>query len=116
MAFKRKVLTLLVIAGAHFASSRLVLSVTMALTARAAGTPEGPGTAVKLLVRMTKLLHFPLVTLALYPREWFPGNWIYVPLALNSTIWAFGIYGLMGLYRKSSKRGRGNRTTSVDRR
>lgn len=115
MAFKRKVLTLLVIAGAHFAFSRLVLSVTMALTAQVAGTPEGPGTAVTLLVRMTKLLHFPLVTLALYPREWFPGNWIYVPLALNSTIWAFGIYGLIGLFRKSSKRGRGG-TTSVDRR
>ena len=116
MSFKRKVLTLLVIAGAHFASSRLILSVTMALTARAAGRPDGPDTAVTLLVRMTKLLYFPLVTLALYPREWFPGNWLLVPMALNSTIWALGIYGLMGLYRKSSKRGRGNRTTSVDRR
>jgi hypothetical protein len=101
MSFQRKVLTLLWIAGAHFVCSRLILFVTMALTVRAAGTSDGPGTAVTLLVRMTKLLYFPLVTLALYPRQWFPGDWVYVPMALNSIIWAFGIYGLMSLYRKS---------------
>ena len=115
MSFKRRVLTLLVIAGAHLAFSRLILSVTLSLTARAAGTPDGPGTAVVLLVRVTKLLFFPLVTLALYPREWFPGHWLYVPMVLNSTIWAFGICGLMGLYRKSNRSGKGD-LPSVDRR
>ncbi|MGE5255564.1 MAG: hypothetical protein ACM3KE_02775 [Hyphomicrobiales bacterium] len=113
MSFRRKVLTLLGLAGAHFACSRLILFVTIALTARAAGTPDGPGTAVTLLVRLTKLLYFPLVTLALYPRQWFPGNWLYVPMALNSIIWSFGIYGLMGLYRRSSQGGRDN-APSVD--
>lgn len=102
MAFKRKCLLVLAIAAAHFVLSRLVLPITMALTAQAAGAPDGPGTAVTLLVRVTKLLHFPLVTLALYPREWFPGDWVYVPLALNSVIWAFGIYGLIVLFRKRS--------------
>jgi hypothetical protein len=50
---------------------------------------------------LTKLLHFPLVTLALYPREWFPGNWVYLPMAANSLIWGFGIYWLVRRYRKA---------------
>lgn len=84
----------------HFGSSHLILPLTTALAERAAGTPDGPGTAITLLVRATKLLHFPLVTLALYPREWFPGNWVYVPMALNSLIWASGACWLIGLLRK----------------
>ena len=57
--------------------------------------------AVALLVRATKLLHFPLVTLALYPREWFPGNWVYLPMAANSLIWAYGISWLIGAVSES---------------
>ena len=102
MSIKRKGFVLLVIAVAHFALSRLILPLTMALTAQAVAAPDGPDIAVTLLVRITKLLHFPLVTLALYPREWFPGNWVYVPLAVNSIIWAFAISGLIALFRKNS--------------
>jgi len=86
----------------HFGLSLLILPVTMAVTRHSAATPEGPGLTVALLVRVTRLLHFPLVTLALYPREWFPGDWVYVPMALNSVVWAFGIYGVVVLYRKCS--------------
>jgi hypothetical protein len=77
------------------------LPLTLALAAQAAGAADGPGIAVTLLVRVTRLLHFPLVTLALYPREWFPGNWVYVPMAVNSLIWASGIYWLIGIFRKT---------------
>lgn len=99
-SFKAKLLTWFGIAAVHFGLGHLILPVTMALAAQAAGAPDGPGTAVTLLVRVTKLLHLPLVTLALYPREWFPGDWVHVPMALNSIIWAFGIYGLVVLFRK----------------
>ena len=91
----------MVIAAIHFGLSNLILPLTLTLTKHAAGTPEGAGMAVILLVRGTKLLHFPLVTLALYPREWFPGNWVYVPMAVNSLIWAIGITWLIGLFRKA---------------
>ena len=47
---------------------------------------------------------FPLVTLALFPREWFPGNWVYVPMAANSAIWACAVYYLIGLYRRLGRR------------
>jgi hypothetical protein len=103
-SFWSKWLTWLGIAGAHFGLSNLIVPLTMALTAQAAGTPDGSGLGVTLLVRATKLLHFPLVTLALFPREWFPGNWVYVPMALNSAIWACAVYYLIGLYRRLGRR------------
>jgi hypothetical protein len=93
-------LSWMVIALIHFSLGNLILPLTMALTAQAAATPDGPGIAVRLLVRATKLLHFPVVTLALYPREWFPGDWVYVPMAANSLIWAGGICWLIGQFRK----------------
>lgn len=91
------------LAGAmiHFGLSQLIIPVTMVLTKRSAGTPEGAGMPINLLVHLTQLLHFPLITLALYPREWFPGNWIYLPMAANSLIWAWGICWLSRLVRKS---------------
>jgi hypothetical protein len=89
------------IAVIHFGLSNLILPLTTALAEQLAGAPDGPGMAVILLVRATKLLHFPIVTLALYPREWFPGNWVYLPIAANSLIWAFGIRWLIGLFRKT---------------
>ena len=98
---KFKVLTWMVIAVIHFGLSNLILPLTTALAKQLAGAPDGPGAVVMLLVRATKLLHFPIVTLALYPREWFPGNWIYLPMAANSLIWAFGIRWLIGLFRKT---------------
>lgn len=103
-SFRNRWLTWLAIAGAHFGLSHLILPLTMALTSQAAGNADGPGLAVTLLVRATKLLHFPLVTLALFPREWFPGNWVYVPMAANSAIWACAVYCLIGLYRRLGRR------------
>jgi hypothetical protein len=101
---RTKLLAWLGIAGAHFGLSNLVIPLTMALTTQAAGTPDGSGLGVTLLVRVTKLLHFPLVTLALFPREWFPGSWVYVPMAANSAIWACAVYCLIGLYRRLGRR------------
>jgi hypothetical protein len=95
-----RVMAWLAIAVIHFGLSQLILPATVTLTSHTTGAVEGPGLPVTLLVRLTKLLHFPLVTLALYPREWFPGNWVYLPMAANSLIWAFGICLLLRLYRK----------------
>jgi hypothetical protein len=95
------ILTWLIFATTHFSLSQLILPATMALTEQSAGIPEGPGPAVALLVRLTQLLHLPLVTLALYPREWFPGAWVYVPMALDSLIWATAISGMIRLFKKS---------------
>jgi hypothetical protein len=103
-SFRNKRLTWLGIAAVHFGLSNLIVPLTRALAAHAAGTPGGSALGVTLLVRVTKLLHFPLVTLALYPREWFPGNWVYVPMAANSALWACAVYYLIGLYRRLGRR------------
>ncbi len=93
----------MLIAGvAHFALCLLIFPVTMGLTTSAVASSGAPDFAVRLLVRLTQLIHFPVITLALFPREWFPGNWVYAPMALNSVIWALGIYGLAVLFRKIS--------------
>lgn len=89
------------IAVIHFGLSNLILPLTVMVAQESAGAPGGPGTAVMLLVRATKLLHFPLVTLALYSREWFPGSWIYLPMAVNSAIWTLGICLLIRFFRKA---------------
>lgn len=91
----------MVIAVVHFGLSNLILPLTLLLAEQDSDAPDGPGAAVLLLVRATKLLHFPIVTLALYPREWFPGNWVYLPMVANSLIWAFGIRLLIGVFRKA---------------
>jgi hypothetical protein len=91
----------MVIAVLHFGLSNLILPLTTALVNRSSGAGDGPGLAITLLVRATRLLHFPLVTLALYPREWFPGDWIYLPMAVNSLIWAAGICWLIRVFRKT---------------
>jgi hypothetical protein len=89
-----------VVAGIHFSAAILILPLTTALVGQASASPEGGGAAIDLLIRLTRLLHFPLVTLALYPREWFPGNWVYLPMAANSALWAAVVVGLIGWYRK----------------
>jgi hypothetical protein len=98
-SIRNKRLMWLGIAAVHFGLSNLIIPLTRALAADA-GAPDGSALGVTLLVRVTKLLHFPLVTLALYPREWFPGNWVYIPMAVNSAIWACAVYYVIGLYRR----------------
>jgi hypothetical protein len=98
---KVKLLAWLAITGVHFSISNLILPLTASLAAQAAGTPDGPGLAVTLMVRVTRLLHFPLVTLGLYSREWFPGSWVYLPMVLNSAIWGVGFCWVARYFRKN---------------
>jgi hypothetical protein len=57
------------------------------------------------LVALTRLLHFPIISLSWYSRQWFPGDWIYVPMAANSVIWAVALYILYILVQNVKKRG-----------
>lgn len=47
----------------------------------------------------TKVFYFPIVSLALYPRHWFPGPWIYVPVIVNSLLWGFLIGSIIVVFR-----------------
>lgn len=52
------------------------------------------------LILLSKVLYFPVFTFALYPRQFFPGNLVVVPLFINSLIWAMMIYVLFVLIKR----------------
>ena len=72
------------------------------LTLAATGTKAfeiHPGIRAETLVALSKLLYMPVLGLGLFPRQWFPGDLILIPLAVNSLIWGLGLYiiGAIGI-------------------
>lgn len=67
-------------AALHFLASILIVPVTLKVG-------EAGWGLTGMLTLLTKILYFPVMGLALYPRHWFPGSWIYIPIALNSLVW-----------------------------
>lgn len=57
------------------------------------------------LMLLSKVLYFPVFTFALYPRQFFPGNLVVIPLFINSLIWALIIYCFFVLIKSASKSG-----------
>ncbi len=86
----------------HFALSAVVVPGAMSLTDGPFMQPQAP-LAFRTLVVVTRILYFPIISLSLYSRQWFPGNWIYLPIGVNSLLWAGVICGLVGLYQKIFK-------------
>ncbi|MDJ0721100.1 MAG: hypothetical protein QNJ04_05700 [Desulfobacterales bacterium] len=72
-------------AALHFLACLLIVPATLK-----AGE-AGIGFVVGVLAFLTKVLYFPIMGLALYPRHWFPGQWIYVPIAGNSLVWGLAL-------------------------
>ncbi len=72
-------------AALHFLACLLVVPATLK-----AGE-AGIDLAVTVLAFITKVLYFPVLGLALYPRHWFPGHWIYLPIAGNSLVWGLAL-------------------------
>ena len=53
-----------------------------------------------LLTLATKILYSPILTMALYPRHWFPGHLITIPIAVNSLLWGIALALLMVVGRR----------------
>lgn len=89
------------IALIHFAASVAIIAISMSAVSalKQAQTTLG----FRILVELTRILHFPVISLSWYSRQWFPGDWIYVPMALNSIIWAGVLYVLYILVNKLRK-------------
>ena len=83
---------IIVILGAalHGGLCRGISALTLKVTQEAAFQSE-PGAWVTVLVTLAKILYLPIIGLGLYPRQWFPGGWIAIPLILNSLLWGIGI-------------------------
>ncbi len=77
----------LIAGGCHFLASLLIIPLTLrigeVLTTGALKTM-----LMDLLHGLTRILYYPILGLALYPRHWFPGPWITIPILINSLLWA----------------------------
>jgi len=99
----KKIVVIGLIAFIHFGLSVLIVATSMSVLTAVNSVPAEPTFGVRILVVATRILYFPIVSLSWYPRPWFPGNWIYVPIIFNSFIWAVGIYALYRLGEKTMR-------------
>ena len=79
------------IAAVHFLLCKAVVALTLMDPFGDSIRQAAPGLGTHLLVNTTRVLYFPIVTLSMYSRLWFPGNMIYIPIFANSFLWGIGI-------------------------
>lgn len=96
----RKASVIIGIAAAHFGFAKIVVALTMQMGMFAADGSRSTDVIGHLLVWTTRMLYFPVISLSLYSRQWFPGNWINVPMAANSLLWGMTLYWLYRLIRR----------------
>jgi hypothetical protein len=95
----KRILTILAIAAIHFVFTKMVS--TLALSVVAAGVYESRMPFMgRAFMAASKVLYFPVFTFAWYPRQFFPGNFVYIPLFINSLLWASVIYVLFVLIKR----------------
>ncbi len=102
----KKFAILILIAAIHFVMSALVVASFMSIADAINAVQAEPPLVFRMLAVATRILHFPIISLSLYSRQWFPGNWIYIPIFFNSLLWAAGIYFLMMLARNIKEKKR----------
>ena len=86
------------IALVHWAATRAVGGLILHQSADHVFEPHLPF-VTRLLVAAAKILYFPVVSLSLFPRAWFPGGWIAAPILVNSLVWALGLWAGARLLR-----------------
>ena len=91
------------IAIIHFALCVGIVPGTLTLGAGYDDGSQAPSAFFRLLVVATTVLHYPVISLALYSRHWFPGKWIYVPIGMNSLLWGIALYLGGAVYYKLRK-------------
>jgi hypothetical protein len=96
----KKLIVFLVIALIHFGLSVLILPVTMSVAGALNAAQSMPTIGLQTLVALTRILHFPIISLSWYSRQWFPGDWIRIPILINSFLWAGGICLLVFVCKK----------------
>jgi hypothetical protein len=95
----RKYFTILVIAVVHCTVTKIISTITLSVITANVHTPQMPVMG-RLFMWISKVLYFPVITMAFYPRQFFPGNLVIVPLFINSLLWALMIYVVVVLIKK----------------
>jgi hypothetical protein len=95
----RKYFIILAIAVVHAAITKIISGITVSLVTANVHNAQMPVIG-HLFMWISKVLYFPVITMAFYPRQFFPGNLIIVPLFMNSLLWALVIYIIAVLIKK----------------
>ena len=96
----KKLVIFLFITLIHFGLSVLIIPMTMSVADALTAAQSMPTIGLQTLVAATRILHFPIISLSWYSRQWFPGDWIRTPMLINSFLWAGGICFLIIVCKK----------------
>ena len=96
----KKSVIFLSIALTHFGLSVLIIPMTMSVAGALNAAQSTPTIFMQTLAAATRILHYPIISLSWYSRRWFPGDWIGIPILINSFLWAGGIYCLAMVGKK----------------
>jgi hypothetical protein len=91
----RRLIWILIIAGTHFVFGRLVIPLATNRLMAVTDSNQAVTWVVQLLIWTTRVLYFPIISLSLYSRKWFPGDWIYIPIIINSLLWGTVVSGVL---------------------
>jgi len=95
----KNILIIFVIAVVHSVFTKFVSTITLSVVT--ANVNETQMSFIwRLMMMLSKVLYFPVITLAWYPRQFFPGNFVIIPLFVNSLLWALMIYALFILIKR----------------
>lgn len=86
----KRIAAIVIVSAAHFALCRLVNAAVLSSTA-ANVLETGQPFSATLMLWLSKALYFPLLSLPLYSRNWFPGDLILLVMAANSLLWGMGL-------------------------
>jgi len=97
--FMKKVFIILAIAVVHLVFTKVISIITLSVVTANVHESQLPFLGRSLMV-VSKVLYFPVFTFALYPRQFFPGNFVIIPLFINSLLWALTIYIIFVLIKR----------------
>jgi len=99
MCLMKKSFIILAIAVVHFVFTKVMSIIALSVVTAHAHERQLPFIGRSLMV-MSKMLYSPVFTFAWYPRQFFPGNFVIIPLFINSLLWAVVIYVLFVLVKR----------------
>ena len=97
----KKILLILVIAVTHAVFTKIISMISLSVVTANANEIQMSFIG-RWMMMLSKVLYFPVITMAWYPRQFFPGNFIVIPLFINSLLWALMIYALLILIKRIS--------------
>ena len=100
-SFMKKIFIILAITVVHLVFTKIISIIALSVVTANVYESQLPFLGRSLMV-VSKVLYFPVFTFALYPRQFFPGNFVIIPLFINSLLWALFIYILFVLVKRIS--------------